>query len=193
VDWKASAATGRLQVKLFEPSIALETVIFLNLNAAEFDLYARFLEPELAIVVAASIAYWITNQRQAVGLYTNGSDPLADGKSPQPIQARRGRAHLMRVLDVLARVAVAETYPLVSLIRREIVNLSWGTTMILITGFMNDDLFDALFQARRAGMDSVLILIGQVSNYQYIRQRAEYFGFPLHLIRNERDLDQWRQ
>jgi uncharacterized protein (DUF58 family) len=193
VDWKATAATGRLQVKLFEPSIALETAIFLNLNAAEFDLYARFLEPELAIVVAASIAYWIVNQRQAVGLYTNGSDPLAERNSPQPIQARSGRVHLMRVLDVLARVAVAETYPLVSLIRQEIVNLSWGTTMILITGFMDDDLFDALFQARRAGMDAVLILIGQVSNYQYIRQRAEYFGFPLHAIRSERDLDQWRQ
>ena len=65
--------------------------------------------------------------------------------------------------------------------------------MILITGYMNDDLFDALFQSRRAGMDVILILIGQVSNYQYIRQRAEYFGFPLYVILNERDLDQWRQ
>jgi uncharacterized protein (DUF58 family) len=30
VDWKASATVGRLQVKQFEPSIALETAIFLN-------------------------------------------------------------------------------------------------------------------------------------------------------------------
>jgi hypothetical protein len=99
----------------------------------------------------------------------------------------------MRILDVLARVAVAETYPLASLLRREIVNLSWGTTVILISGFLDDDLFDVLFQARRAGLDAVLIIIGQVSNYQAIQQRAKYFGFPLYLIRNERDLDQWRQ
>ena len=33
VDWKSTASTGHLQVKLFEPSIALETVIFLDLPA----------------------------------------------------------------------------------------------------------------------------------------------------------------
>jgi uncharacterized protein (DUF58 family) len=29
IDWKATAATGRMQVKQFEPSIALETMLFL--------------------------------------------------------------------------------------------------------------------------------------------------------------------
>jgi uncharacterized protein (DUF58 family) len=53
IDWKASAATGRLQVKQFEPSISLETSIFLNLNANEYEQRTRYHTTELAIVVAA--------------------------------------------------------------------------------------------------------------------------------------------
>jgi len=41
VDWKASASTGRLQIKQFEPSIALQTVIFLNLNGSEYNTRNR--------------------------------------------------------------------------------------------------------------------------------------------------------
>ncbi len=48
VDWKATASTGRLQVKQFEPSIALETAIVLNLNADEYDYRTRYDATELA-------------------------------------------------------------------------------------------------------------------------------------------------
>jgi hypothetical protein len=77
IDWKSSASSGRLQVKQFEPSIALETMIFLNLNAEEYDLRTRFESTELAITVAASIANWVSGKQQAVGLATNGLDPFA--------------------------------------------------------------------------------------------------------------------
>jgi uncharacterized protein (DUF58 family) len=193
VDWKASAAAGRLQVKLFEPSIALETAIFLDMNAGDYGLPARFDDPELAVIVAASLANWITSRRQAVGLYTNGIDPLAPEISPpHPVPAHRGRAHLMRVLDVLARVQAAETYPLVHLLQRESVNLSWGTTLILITRRFDEVFFDSLFGARRSGLDAVLIAIGYGPDDRDIRQRAMAFGFPYFRIEGERDLDLWR-
>ena len=73
MNWKASASTGRLQIKQFEPSIALQTEIFLNLNASEYVTKHRIDATELAIVVAASLANWAVIQKQAVGLTTNGS------------------------------------------------------------------------------------------------------------------------
>jgi uncharacterized protein (DUF58 family) len=76
IDWKTTAVVGRLQTKLFEPSIALETFIFLNLNKAEYPLRRALDSGERAIVVAASIANWVIAQRQAVGLATNGLDPV---------------------------------------------------------------------------------------------------------------------
>ena len=194
VDWKSSASTGRLQVKLFEPSIALETAIFLNLNVQEYGPRSRFDATELGIIVAASLANWITGQRQAVGLFTNGLDPLSKEKEmTQPVLPGRGRSHLIRVLDVLARVQAAETVPLVELLQRQIVQLPWGVTLILITPQIDDPLFEALFQARRAGLNAFLVPCGPLSSVQEIRRRAGYFGFPLVQILTEKDLDLWRQ
>lgn len=201
VDWKATAASGRLQVKLFEPSIALETMIFLNLNTAEYESRSRLDASELGIVVAASLANWVIGQRQSVGLATNGSDPLLGrdarpgvrGMAPDLVPPGRGRAHLMRVLDVLARVQLAESCPLVELLGRELVNLPWGTSLILITSHFDDALFDGLFQARRAGMSAVLLPCGPFPAAREARHRAETFGFPYYEVLGERDLDPWRK
>jgi uncharacterized protein (DUF58 family) len=193
VDWKSSATAGRLQVKLFEPSIALETAIFLNLNSAEYDMRFRLDSTELGIVIAASLANWITGQRQAVGLAVNGIDPLDVDGIPNLIPPRRGRAHLMRVLDLLARVQSGETAPFVQTLRQGSVHLPWGTTLIAITSHFDEEVFDSLFQARRAGLNIVLISSGSFAGVQDVRQRAEYFGFPFYQILREKDLDMWRQ
>ncbi len=193
IDWKATASSGRLQVKLFEPSIALETSIFLNLNSQEYDYRTRIDATELAIVVASSLANWIIGQRQAVGLVTNGVDPNQENANPQPVPPRRGRGHLMRILDVLARVEVGEVPPLTQLLRQEAPHLSWGTTLIIITNQTGEALFDELFQARRSGLNAVLILCGQVSGFAEILHKAEYFGFPLYNFLSEKDLDIWRK
>ncbi len=90
VDWKATASTGQLQVKLFEPSIALETEIFLDLNTEAYEFHSRASATELAIVVTASLANWVVRARQSVGLVTNGLDPLAqDGLPPRLLPAGR--------------------------------------------------------------------------------------------------------
>lgn len=192
VDWKATAASGRLQVKLFEPSVAVETSIILNLNAAEYGLKSRLDSTELAIVVAASLANWVINQKQAVGLMTNGFDPVAEEGRASVAPPRKGRAHLMRVLEVLARVQITETYPLVQLLQREIVHLSWGATLIVITGQIDEPLFEALFHSRRAGLNAVVIVTSPLG-FREAQRRAGQFGFPVHLIHRERDLDRWRQ
>ena len=72
VDWKATAITGRMQVKLLEPSIALETVIYLNLHGEDYYYRGRIDATELGIVVAASIANWVTGKKQTVGFATRG-------------------------------------------------------------------------------------------------------------------------
>jgi uncharacterized protein (DUF58 family) len=192
IDWKTSAATGRLQVKQYEPSIALETSIFLNLNASEYEQHHRIDSVELAIVIAASIANWVTGQKQTVGFSTNGSDPIAEDQRVKTLPPRKGRGHLMRILDILARVQSVETIPLVELLRQESVHLSWGTTLIIIAGLADEALFDQLFQVLRRGLDIMLILAGPVYNLKLIQQRADYFGFPVYSFLSERDLYMWR-
>lgn len=193
VDWKASASIGKLQVKQLEPSIALETAIFLNLNSAEYDIRHRFDAPEVAIVIAASIANRVASQKQAVGLNTNGLDPLADGQRCRPLPPRVGQSHLMNILDLLARVEVAETIPFIEMIHQEAVELPWGTTVVLVTGSADEALFDQLFQLRRAGMQVCLFLAGQVFNPKRIREMAGHFRIPFYHFRTELELEAWQQ
>lgn len=206
VDWKATAASGRLQVKLFEPSIALETAIFLNLNSSDYEHHSRIVASELSITVAASLANWIILKKQSVGLFTNGIEPVLSLEEsgndkqkprqpflqPAPIPPRRGRGHLMRLLEALAKVQVAETYPLVDLLRQQTPRLAWGTTLLLITPHFDEDFFEGLFHANRAGLKAVLIPCGPVSGVDEIRRKAEYFGFPFYQVYSEKDLDRWR-
>ena len=192
IDWKATATTGRLQTKLFEPSIALETVIFLNLNQADYQLKTRFEATELAVVVAASVANWVVSQRQSTGLIANGLDPLSSDSHPVPLFPRKGRAHLMRVLEILARVRSNETTPFSTLLSQHRVRLSWGTTAIVITGSGDRALLDELIQARRSGINPVLILCGEHPNHRQTAQQVKLFGIPVYVFRDERDLDIWR-
>lgn len=192
VDWKSTAATGQMQVKLFEPSIALETLIFLNLNADDYHYRTRIDSTELAVVIAASVAAWVASKGQTVGMNINGKDPLmADGRS-QSFPPRKGRAHLMRMLESLARVDLIKDSALPAILQRERYQLSWGSTLIVITGQVGDDLLAELYQARTAGQNTLLVLAGPVPYEQDIIRRAWYYGIPVVSIPNERGLDVWR-
>ncbi len=193
IDWKASAAEGRLQVKLFEPTVEVETALFLNLNSEEYHYRTRFDATELAIVVAASIANCSSSHKQSVGLFTNGNDPLGSEGKSQPILPRKGRGHLIRILETLARIKIRETTPIATLIQQQRVNLSWGTTIVVITGGVDQGLFDEFFRTQRAGMDIVLILCGNVANLQSIRQQCHHFNIQLYSFMKEDDLEIWRK
>jgi len=193
VDWKASASTGRLQVKQYEPSIALQTVIFLNLNGSEYGARHRIDATELSIVVAASLANWAISQKQTVGLITNGVDPNANQKTVQPIPSRKGRGQLVHILNLLARIQCSAACPLIEVLNKETPNLPWGTTVVIISGSIDEALFDAIFQIQRRGQNVVMIVTGLGANTKSARQHARRFGFPVYAFPNEKSLENWRQ
>ena len=192
VDWKATATLGRLQVKQFEPSISLETLVLLDMCREDYDSQRWIDATELAVVVAASLANWVVGQKQSVALATNGKDPLG-AEAPIEVPMRKGRGHLMRVLDVLARVEATDAMPCDELLRRERTRLPWGTTVAVITGKVSEALFDELFAAQRAGINSVLVLCGPLSHFDDLRRRAHRFGIEAYHIRSEREMDAWRR
>lgn len=193
VDWKSSATTGRLQVKLFEPSIALDTMIFLDLGHDGYHYRHRIDAAELAIVIAASMASWIISKGQSAGLKVNGKDPLAADGLPRYSPSRKGQAHLVQMLETLARVELQECPPIVEMIQRQRYLLPWGMTLIVITGTADDLLLGELYQARRSGLNALLVLAGPVAHSQEITFRAAHFGVPTVNIANEQGLDIWRR
>ena len=80
-----------------------------------------------------------------MGLTTEALDPLAGDTVRFFVPPRRGRAHAIQVLEVLARAQLAEGMPLSELLRRGSAGLSWGSTIMAITGRESVPLFDTLF------------------------------------------------
>ena len=210
MDWKTSARVGALQVRRYEPAISLETAIFLNLDAAEYPRRERYTGTELGIVIAASVAVHVVEKRQALSLATNGRDPLrepdpaaSDGSAPEvaaPLYAptlplRKGREHLMHVLDLLARVEVApeeNALPFLDLLGRRSLGLPWGSTVVVITSREAEALLDTLLALRRRGLLVILVLTSLDHNFALTAQRAGQIGVQAHRIWSEGALDIWR-
>jgi uncharacterized protein (DUF58 family) len=192
IDWHASAAVGQLQVKLFEPAIALETALFLDLNRLAYP-QKRYIDAlELAISTAASIINWVIGARESAGLYTNGKDVLENIAQPISIQPAKGYAHLMEMLEALAKVQPQETQPIETLIHEQAVRLSWGATLVVITGSAPQPLFDQLLRAQRVGLQVVMVLVGEVEGIDRLKNQAEALGIRCFSIVYGLDLKRWQ-
>jgi len=196
MDWKTSARVGALQVRRYEPAIALQTALVLNLDGTDYPVSLRQQATELGIVVAASAAAHLIEKRQAVSLITNGSDPLAEAASTTPsLPLRKGRDHLMHLLDLLARIQVApesEAIPFLDLLSRKSLGLPWGSTVIVVTSREVEGLLEALLTLRRRGLLVLLVLTLPERGFSSTAQRAAQIGVPALRIWTEQDMDVWR-
>jgi uncharacterized protein (DUF58 family) len=198
IHWTASASAGQLLVKRYQPAIARETLIFLDLSQGSYAIQRMVAASELAIVTAASLAnHIVLREGLAVGLATQGIDPLQEEQlktfSTPP---RRERAHLMGILEVLARVQTYGPQPeresagdLVDLLRRESVQLSWGGTAILITGQETPELYDALLYLRQRGLAVALILVMPLPPDPGTRAHAATLGLQIYHVWREEEIN----
>lgn len=189
IHWTATANVGRLLVKQYRPSIARETLICLDLSREGYRQETRFVAPELAIVTAASIANHVAvHEGLPVGLATEALDPLLGGGSRFFLTPRPGRGHLMSLLEVLARVQLDDAIPFPTLVRRESVRLSWGATIVVITGQESESLYEGLVHLRRTGFAVALILVQSGRSSAELVARANLLGVPVYRVWRETDL-----
>lgn len=219
INWKASAHTRDLLVRTLEPAISLETVILLDLHRDDYERRDWQISTEWAIVLAASVANHLITQRQAVGLITNGVDPLRAGeetrqydeasgrllnptRTPEenradyiagPIPAHTGRAHLMRLLEQLARLESVNTVPFAAWAAAATVRLNWGVTLLAVTGAGDEATCNALHRLVRAGYNPILVAIEPDANFGAVRERARRLGFQAYNVTGRAGLDQWQQ
>lgn len=192
IDWKSSASVGNLQVKLFEPSIDMQVVILVNLCESEYETRLKTEAAELAIVTAASIANWAVERKLSTGLIINGRDVADETLHIQKVLPHKGRSHLVKLLELLARAAMGGVTSVVDIMPDEVSQLGWGTTLILITGSADDTLFQEMYRLRRAGINLVLILCGNISNHKKIEARARFYGISMYQFSRDKDLEIWR-
>jgi uncharacterized protein (DUF58 family) len=190
IHWKASAHEDTLLVKKFQPAIALNVALVLDLNRRAYPYREEVGLSEWAIVVAASVASHLIDQRQGVGLLTNGRDaPTAQPMSP--LHARTGQGHLMNLLTQLARVEMWETpQPLATWLPGHIADLEWGTTLIVITPQVDEPLLWVLHGAYRRGFSVIALVCSAQPEFALAQSRAKRLGVIMHKTVWQKDLEQ---
>ncbi len=156
VHWKVSARQGELQVKVFEPSITQQLVVFLNISSFAQTWQGIIPErQEQAISVAASIAYHAIERRFAVGLIANGSVPYSD--QPIKVLPSRDPDQLMRVLEALAAVTSFATSDITKLLVAVSPRLALGATLVVVTTIVTENLEAEMLRLRDAGRRLALV------------------------------------
>ena len=139
IHWRATARTGTLHSKMYEPTTLAGATILLDFH---IDGYPKKGEPhrsELAVTAAASLAHAVATLGQQVGIASNGRDAadrirkkekgaLAfesrgdarhvaevrdenDRLKPLQVPTRRGGEQFQRIRELLARVELTDGMP----------------------------------------------------------------------------------
>lgn len=188
IHWRASAHEDTLLVKKYRPAIALNTAVILDLNRAAYPSDEIFSSSEWAVIVAASLAKHITEQRQAVGFLSNGLDPLAEEEA-QDIPAHTGQAHLMHILELLARIQLHNAgEPLSDWLPQRAAELEWGTTLLVVTARLDETLLWSLHNLYRRGLNVLVTVCASQPGFRQIQQQAGQLGIDAYHTMWESDL-----
>lgn len=131
VHWKASARHQGLKVKMYEPAALSRANLVLIADG--FDSIADDDEPfELAASSAASVARYCIERQMQVGFLSNVA--LVAGKGRVHLPPGNTNAHLISLLELLARATPASDMPFDVLRHRLRELASSGAALIIITG-----------------------------------------------------------
>jgi uncharacterized protein (DUF58 family) len=160
IHWRATAHRAALQVKVYEPTITHNWVLFLNI--ATYEQAWQGIESERAeraIRLAASLANYAAEHRYAFGLIANGTYPDSD----QRLKVLPGRApdQLRRVLEALAAVSYFVTAPIELLLRRESASLPWGATLVVVTPLVTEKLLAEMVRLQQVGRRLALVSLDE--------------------------------
>jgi len=158
IHWRASAHTGSLQTKVYDPSDTLSLMLAVDVQTV---LYGYMFVPEyleLIISVAASLAVEALNQRYAVGLYSNGIGQ--EGERSVRVQPGRHPQQMPFLLSQLASLTSFHGRVFSEMLGELRLQLPFGATVVAITGMPSDAVYEALAAIQEAGHPVLLLTVG---------------------------------
>lgn len=156
VHWPATAHTGQLQVKVYQPTSA--NIMVVCLNVSTFARHWEGMNPDLlehVIKVAATLATKGIEDGYRVGLIANGC--LAHADQPFRIPPGRSPKQLASLLEALAGVTPVVTGPFENFLIKQVPRISYGATLLIVTSVTNPELFETLVQLKHHGRHITLL------------------------------------
>jgi uncharacterized protein (DUF58 family) len=150
VHWPATAHTGNLQAKIFQPVSA--KVVVLCMNVATFPRHWEGTLPallEYLISVTASMVSRAVEDGYRVGLISNGC--LANSDQPFRIRPGRSRKQLSHLLEALAGVTPLITAPFERFLIQQVPQMPYGATLVVLTAITSPELSETLIRLKQHG------------------------------------------
>lgn len=193
VHWRATARTGELHSKVYEPSTVAGATLVLDFHRDAYDPKHEPFRSELAITAAASMANAVYQLGQQVGLATNARDAAdrirqegwdydlrtrdvarqaaamradSDRLAPVTIPTQRGPDQFMRILETLARLELTDGLTLAQLVGETANRMPRDATVIVILPRVTDQSAIALGNLRRRGF-AVTAFVNLYDEYDY--------------------------
>ena len=198
INWRATARTGALQSKIYEPSTVSGATLLLDFHEKSFDPQHEPVRSELSVTMTASIAGALCEMGQQVGVVTNGRDAgewdrhqeiereqLATRKAareaavrderhrlqPLVIPTARGATQLPQILEMLARVELSDGLRFAQLVREATSRLPRSATVIAVLSIVTPEMAVALGTLRRRGY-AVTAIINTHEEFQFAEMSA---------------------
>ncbi|HUG89358.1 MAG TPA: DUF58 domain-containing protein [Planctomycetaceae bacterium] len=194
IHWKATARTGELHSKVYEPSTIAGATFVLDFHRDRYDSRGEPFRSELAVTTVASLANAVYQLGQQVGFVTNGRDAVdriategwrhefrsrevaqaaasmtgtSDRLRPVVVPTRRGADQLMRILEALARVELTDGLPFPELILEAAGRLPRDATVVAVLPDVPPETAIALGALRRRGfaVTAVLVMYGDEDRF----------------------------
>ena len=216
VHWRATARTGTLHSKVYEPSTVAGATILLEFHTAAHNPRHEPHRSELAVTAAASIASAVYLLGQQVGLVTNGRDAAdrirqegwahdhrsraaavaaasvrekSERLEPLVVPTCRGAEQLVRILETLARVELTDGLTLAQLIEETASRMPRDATVIAILPGSSLESALALGMLRRRGF-SVTAILNLFETYDFADAAAPFLaeGLEVRQLRDEQSI-----
>lgn len=206
IHWRSTARRGKLIVKEFELDPQVD--IWMCVDFSQFSLvedpmlqrvgmigsviYGSTRIPksteEYAVVIAASIATYFTEQERTLGF--SAYTPHLEVLPPE-----RGQRQLSRILSILAVARSTNPTTLADMLRMQSQNFHRGTTLIIITATLDPAWLTEIQSIKQRGVKPVCVFIDPVSfggayPSDDMQQRLLALRIPTLVIRYGDDLSQ---
>jgi len=145
IHWPATARTGEIQVKVYQP--VTSRVVVICMNVSTFPHYWEGVYPDLLehlIGVAATVISQSVDAGYAVGLVSNGH--LAHSDQPFRIPPGRSPNQLARLLEALAGVTPFTITSFERYLLKSAPSIPFGATMLIVTALFSAELAEALLR-----------------------------------------------
>lgn len=189
IHWKATARTGELHSRIYDPSSVAGATIVLDFHKAMYPAQGEPLRSELAVTTVASLANAVCQLGQQIGFVSNGRDAAdrireegwnrdfrtrdaarqnvgmdssSDRLRPVIVETQRGYEQFQRIRESLARLELTDGLTFSQLIVEASSRLPRDATVVAVMGDVTTESAVALGNLRRSGfaVSAIVVLQG---------------------------------